>query len=181
MSTTAEPSSKRRGGVLPLLAIAGLIALLWTWDPVRGAVAVNTAWKYGLDLLLVLPAVMVLTALSRIWVPESTVETLLGQSSGWKGLGLSLLFGSILEGPLYVAFPVARALLDKGARVRNVVAFISIWACGKIPQIVLEARFLGLPFSALRVSLSIAAAVAIGWSVEKASGKGSTPVSERPA
>lgn len=171
MNATTESSSKRGGRPLPLLAIAGLIALLWLWDPARGSTAVGTMWKYGLDLLLVLPAVMILTALFKVWVPESTVQRLLGESSGWKGLGLSLLFGSILEGPLYVAFPMAGALLDKGARVRNVIAFISIWACGKIPQIVLEARFLGIAFSALRVTLSIAAAVAIGWGVEASTGR----------
>ncbi|GAI58956.1 unnamed protein product, partial [marine sediment metagenome] len=70
-------------------------------------------------------------------------------------------------GPLYVAFPVAAVLIKKGAKISNIIIFLSAWACIKIPQEMVELKFLGLKFMAARLILTIIFVVIMGLSIEK--------------
>ena len=84
-----------------------------------------------------------------------------------KGISLAILFGSLPAGPLYVAFPMASALIKKGACISNIIIFLSAWACIKIPQEMVELRFLGLRFMVARLILTIIFVVIMGVSIEK--------------
>jgi len=66
-----------------------------------------------------------------------------------------------------VAFPVAAVLIKKGAKISNIIIFLSAWACIKIPQEMVELKFLGLKFMALRLILTIIFVVIMGLSIEK--------------
>lgn len=115
----------------------------------------------------VLPAAMILMGLFAVWVSNDTVTKYLGQASGAKGIAFALLLGAMPSGPLYVAFPMAAALLKKGARVSNVVVLLSAWACISIPQELVELQFLGAKFMAARLVLTIAAVVSMGLVIER--------------
>jgi len=78
-----------------------------------------------------------------------------------------LLMGSLPTGPLYVAFPMASALLKKGAKVSNIIIFLSAWACIKIPQELVELQFLGAKFMASRLLLTVIFVIIMGLFVEK--------------
>jgi len=66
-----------------------------------------------------------------------------------------------------VAFPVAAVLIKKGAKISNIIIFLSAWACIKIPQEMVELKFLGLEFMVLRLILTIIFVVIMGLSIEK--------------
>ena len=119
------------------------------------------------EMLLILPAVMVLMGLFSVWVPKETVVKYLGKTAGIKGIFLAIIFGALPTGPLYIAFPMAGALVRKGARVSNVIIFLSAWACIKIPQEMVELQFLGLKFMASRLILTIIFVAIMGVSIER--------------
>ena len=66
-----------------------------------------------------------------------------------------MLLGALPTGPLYVAFPMGAMLIRKGARIANVMAFLSAWACIKIPQEMVELQFMGWQFTATRLLLTV--------------------------
>jgi len=66
-----------------------------------------------------------------------------------------------------VAFPIASALMKKGMRISNVIAFLSAWACIKIPQELIELQFLGLSFMSARLALTIVFVVFMSVMIEK--------------
>jgi uncharacterized membrane protein YraQ (UPF0718 family) len=70
-------------------------------------------------------------------------------------------------GPLYVAFPLAVALRKKGASIANIVAFLSAWACIKVPQELFELQFLGFQFMAARLLLTIVLVVLMALFTER--------------
>lgn len=82
---------------------------------------------------------------------------------------ISMLLGSVTIGPVYAAFPLAAMLLRKGARVSNIVAFLTVKAAAEVPLILMESKFMGTRFALTRLGLTFLAATAIGWIVEKAS------------
>ena len=137
-----------------LVAGIAVVAALLLVFPERRAVMKETALQYTVEMIQVLPAVPVLMGLFAVWVTAEQVERYLGKASGLRGAAIALLLGSMPTGPLYVAFPVARGLLSKGASTVNVMILLSAWACIKIPQALVELRFLGLEFMVVRIGLT---------------------------
>ncbi|MEA3558409.1 MAG: permease, partial [Candidatus Thermoplasmatota archaeon] len=116
---------------------------------------------------LILPAIMVILGLFAVWIPNKMIGKHLGHASGIKGVIISIILGTLPTGPLYIAFPMAAVLLAKGAKRSNIIIFLSAWACIKIPQEMVELRFLGLEFMLLRLALTVTFVVMMGISVEK--------------
>jgi uncharacterized membrane protein YraQ (UPF0718 family) len=149
----------------PLL-MAALFIILWFWLPDIAARSTDVAFNYLKEMVLVIPPVFVLMGLLEVWVPKEKITQLIGSGSGIKGILFSFLMGTLPTGPLYIAFPLAGSLLNKGARISNIVIFLGAWAAIKIPQLVAEMEFMGLPFTALRFVLTLTAVILIGQIME---------------
>ena len=100
-------------------------------------------------------------------VSKEIVIKHLGKASGIKGIFLAIILGALPTGPLYIAFPMASILLKKGARISNIVIFLSSWACIKMPQEMVELQFLGLRFMLLRLFLTIIFIIIMAIFIEK--------------
>ena len=107
-------------------------------------------------MAFILPAVLVIMGLFMVWVDRSLVVKHLGRGSGMRGMLICIALGTLPTGPLYVGFPMAAALLNKGARVSNVLAFLCSWAALSIPAELMELRFLGWDFMLARLVLTVA-------------------------
>ncbi len=129
--------------------------------------AITIAWGYFVQMMMILPAVMVMIGLFSVWVSDEMVIKYLGRTSGVKGIFLAILFGALPTGPLYVAFPMAAALLKKGASISSVIIFLSAWACIKLPQEMMELQFLGWKFMILRLVLTVVFVSVMGVSIER--------------
>jgi len=150
------------------LGTAIMIAIiLISLFPDKREVITASSWEFFIEMIWILPAVMVLMGLFAVWVSKETVIKYLGETSGIRGIFLAILFGALPTGPLYVAFPVATVLIKKGAKISNIIIFLSAWACIKIPQEIVEFQFLGLKFMAARLILTIIFVVIMGLSIEK--------------
>ena len=150
-----------------LLGITLSIAIiLLSIFPDRQDIVFTTSWEFFVEMIWILPAVMILMGLFMVWVSKDIVVKYMGRTSGIKGLFLALLFGALPTGPLYAAFPVAAALIKKGACISNVIVFLSAWACIKIPQEMVELQFLGLNFMASRLILTIVFVSLMGVAIE---------------
>ena len=119
------------------------------------------------EMLSVIPPIFVLLGLLDVWVDRATMIKYTGKGSGIKGLLISFLLGSAAAGPLYAAFPVAGVMLKKGTSLFNVLIFIGAWSTTKIPMLTFEAASLGLPFTLIRLALSIIGIVAIAVITQK--------------
>jgi uncharacterized membrane protein YraQ (UPF0718 family) len=161
MDTVVEPEERRpwyrRLGWdwALLLVIIPVTAALSVAFPDRGEKVVKVSREFFLEMLYVLPAVLVLMGLFAVWVSRDVVVKYLGEGSGIRGLLLSMVLGALPTGPMYVAFPMGAVLIKKRARVANVMAFFSAWACIKLPQEMVEFQFMGWRFAVVRLLLTI--------------------------
>ncbi|MFW5643700.1 MAG: permease [Alkalispirochaeta sp.] len=140
---------------IPVLVLGGLIAPLLVAVPGAREPFARTAADYTFEMVAILPAVMVLMGLMTVFVSNEFIGRVLGHTSGIWGMVVAFILGTLPTGPLYVAFPFARTLRDKGARTVNIVIFLSAWACIKLPQELVELRFLGWRFMVTRLVLSV--------------------------
>jgi len=155
----------RQYGLLIILSV--LTMALYPFLPDRASNISRISVQYLIEVLSILPPVCILLGLLDTWVPRKIVEKTLGKGSGVKGAGIAILAGTAAAGPLYVAFPIAVSLLNKGAGVFNVVIFLCSWSAIKIPMLMFESRFLGLSFAGLRVALTIPSAIATGFIMDR--------------
>ena len=148
-----------------LIAIADL--LLWLFWPSSAAPVLRNTWDYLLEMILILIPVAMLIGLLEVWVPKQLIGKYLGRESGWRGMALSGLFSTAMAGPLYIALPIAGMLLRKGASPLNVVIFLNVWAAIKIPQLLVETKFLGPAFMLARLALTVPSVILMGWLIQK--------------
>ncbi len=135
--------------------------------PDRQTSVIKSSLQIFMEMFWILPAVMILIGLFDVWIPKEMIEKLMGKTSGIKGIGLSFFLGALPTGPLYIAFPMAAALIKKGARVSNIIIFLSAWACIKIPQEMVELQFLGVKFMLIRLGLTIVFIIISGFFIER--------------
>ncbi|MGH4140298.1 permease [Clostridium sp.] len=124
--------------------------LLGILMPSKAIQSLNNSLYYVKEMLIIMPVILILTSLIEAWVPKKSIESALGEGSGFKGPIFSFLLGSFSAGPIYAAFPVCKMLLKKGASVTSIVIMLSTWAVIKIPMLANEAKFLGPKFMAIR-------------------------------
>ena len=170
-NNNGNPKMKRqgknkKGSIVVLTGIILLAAVLLIIYPANRTASIQASSNLFMEFILILPAVMVLMGLFSVWVSKETVVKYLGHASGIKGLGLALFVGMMPTGPLYVAFPMAAMLLKKGARVANIIIFLSAWACIKLPQELVELRFMGPKFMIIRLSFTIIMVIIMGLIIE---------------
>ena len=150
---------------MAIVIIAAVVMLLIFPD--KSGPVLNISKNYLIELAMVLPAVMIIIGLFSVWVSNETVVKYIGKSSGAKGIFFSIVLGMLRTGPIYIAFPMAVALLKKGAKISNIIIFISAWACIKLPQELMEIQFLGIEFTLLRLALTIIFVILMGLIIEK--------------
>ncbi|MBO8125820.1 MAG: permease [Firmicutes bacterium] len=103
----------------------------------------------------VLPCAFILIGLFETWVKSETVEKIMGDATGFKGYLSAILLAATTVGGVYVAFPVAYSLRQKGASLVNIFIYLGASAIVRIPMTTFEASFLGLKFTLIRLVVSL--------------------------
>ncbi len=165
-----DGENTKKGNLFLLPAVVLAAVLLLYFFPENREKTLKASYNFFIEIVLILPGVLVLTGLFSAWVKNETVVKYLGHASGFGGVALSFFLGMIPTGPLYVAFPIAGSLLKKGARTSNIIIFLSSWACIKLPQELVEMRFMGIKFMVLRLIFTILLVYLMGLFIEKAAG-----------
>ena len=155
---------------MPIL-IGLIFVALAIMTPNTAARSTLVTWDYFKEMALILPPVFLLMGLMEVWVPKNKIQKWLGSGSGLRGGLISLVLGTLPTGPLYIAFPMTATLLRKGASITNMVIFLGSWAALKIPQLMVEIKFLGIPFTGLRFGFTLAALVIMGLIMETILGR----------
>lgn len=112
-------------------------------------------YLFAKDMVLILPPAFVLIGLFDVWAKRETVEKHLGESADARGYIWSILLAATTVGGTFVAFPVANALYQKGARYSMIMTYVTSASLVMIPMSIMEAAILGPLFTALRILVSL--------------------------
>ena len=115
---------------------------------------------YG--MLKILPFAFILIGLFEVWVKKETVIKHLGDNSGIKGYFWVLILAGFTVGGLFTAFPLAESLRKKEASLKVIFAYLGFAGIVRIPMTIFEISFLGLPFTIIRLSVTIPLFLLIG-------------------
>lgn len=152
--------------ILYILAI-GLLLVSFVRDKKKTREALKKAWKSFENILPQLLFILVIIGILLAVLSPSTISKVIGQQSGWLGIVIASIIGSVTLIPGFVAFPLAAALLKSGAGFMQIAVFISTLMMVGIATISIEIKCFGKKAAILRNSLafvfSYVVAIVIGW------------------
>ncbi|PRR80464.1 permease [Clostridium vincentii] len=105
--------------------------------------------------------ILFLIGLLLTFIPPDTINDYMGKSNTFIATITSAFVGSITLIPAFVAFPLVGSLVNAGANIVPVVAFLTTLTMVGVVTFPLEKREFGTKFTVIRNSLSFVFAIII--------------------
>lgn len=132
-----------------------VIALAWATHTRTGRLrpALTRTWKQGRRLVPQLVLGVVAARLLVALVPPNAISGYVGEGSGLTGIVGASLLGVIMPAGPAMFFPIGKILLDNGADIPQVVAFVTAWLLFSAHRMVsFELPLMGGEFVARRIA-----------------------------
>ncbi len=152
MSTTAIVIDSLAGILLLFSLVANRQKTGWALR-----VALNAMKRIG-PLVL---GIIALIGLMVGFVPARWIASAIGPDRGALGVIIASLLGAVLFIPGLIAFPLARSVLDMGAGIMSIAAFVTTLMMVGFVFLPLEIKELGKRFTVIRNGLVFVAAIAV--------------------
>ncbi len=149
---------------LYIAAAAGL-AFSAAANPANTKKSLRKAWNSFCTVLPALAAKLQLVSIMLAHLPERVIAALIGEESGFFGQFLASLVGSATLIPAFVAFPMAKVLMEHGAGVAQMAVFVSTLMMVGVATAPLEASFFGWRATVLRNGMAYIYSFVVGYVV----------------
>lgn len=121
------------------------VLLLYSYykDKKKTKMALKKAWKAFENILPEFLVVILLVGVLLAVINPDVISKIIGSDSGWIGVVLAAVVGSVSLIPGFVAFPTAAMLLKNGAGYMQIGAFISTLMMVGIVTMPVEIKYFG--------------------------------------
>ncbi len=157
--------------ILSGVALALAIAAWHQGGPEAALQGLKTAAWELLKVTPLLLAAFLVAGLTQALISPQVVEHWLGSKSGWRGILLAGLAGALIPGGPYVYYPIAGALLQSGAGLGVLMAFISAKNFWSLSRLAFEFALLGPHLTVIRYLLTLVIPIAAGFLAEALFGR----------
>lgn len=140
--------------IILYMLVFGLLILSFLKDKKKTEMALKKAWKAFENILPQFLSILIIIGIMLAILTPETISKLIGRQSGWLGMLMAAIVGSITLIPGFVAFPLASALLKSGAGYMQIAVFISTLMMVGIVTIPLEIKYFGKKVTILRNSMA---------------------------
>lgn len=152
-------------------AAVGLLLISYAKDKEKTKKSLMKAWKSIEKMLPQLVGILLLVGVMMALVDPDTISTFIGSSSGWWGVLLAAIVGSVTLIPGFIAFPTAALLLQGGAGYMQVGAFVSSLMMVGVITLPLEIKFFGRKVAISRNALAFLYTFAVAFLLGKVMGE----------
>jgi uncharacterized membrane protein YraQ (UPF0718 family) len=155
---------------LSLYLITFLLLLISFYkDKKKTKQALKKAWKAFANILPEFLVVITLVGILIAIINPTVISQIIGSNSGWLGVVLASIVGSVTLIPGFIAFPTAALLLEGGAGYMQIGAFISTLMMVGVVTLPVEIKYFGKKITYMRNGLALVfsylVAFIIGWVV----------------
>lgn len=112
---------------------------------------VKTAVTMTIELMPLLIFAFIIAGLIQELLPHELIAKWIGGESGIRGILIGTIAGGISPGGPYVSLPIAAGLLNAGAGIGTMVAYITGWSLWAVARIPMEVGILGWKFTLIRI------------------------------
>lgn len=127
-----------------------LLVVSYYKDKKKTKMAMKKAWKAFENILPEFLGVIMLVGVLLAVLNPQVISKIIGNNSGWVGVIIAAIVGSITLIPGFVAFPTAAMLLQNGAGYMQIGAFLSTLMMVGIVTMPVEIKYFGKKLTILR-------------------------------
>ncbi|HEC92078.1 MAG TPA: permease [Candidatus Atribacteria bacterium] len=146
--------------IINVIAVVGLF-IAFAKDKDKTIKSLKIAGKSFIRMLPMVFVIIIIIGLLLGFVPPDQISRFVGEQSGITGILLVGAVGAVLHIPALLSFPLAASLLEDGASVSAVVAFITTLTMIGTITLPLEIKELGKKMAILRNGISFVIAIII--------------------
>ena len=151
------PKQKRYSNMLiPTIIMAVLAIVLFTISSLKGngqnIEGLKTGYKLLIQVIPLLIFAFIIAGLVQTMLPKDLLSKWVGTESGIRGIIIGTIAGGITPGGPFVSLPIVAGLLQSGASVGTMVAFLTSWSLWAVSRLPMEIGILGWKFTALRLA-----------------------------
>ncbi len=135
--------------ILYICAISGLL-ISFIKSKEKTKKALIKAWKSFENILPQFLSVIIVIGMMLSVLDAETITKIIGADSGVRGVLIAASIGAVTLIPGFVAFPLAAALLETGAGVSQIAAFVSTLMMVGVLTIPMEVKTFGKKVTIVR-------------------------------
>ncbi len=137
------------------------LALFWR-NPAMALHSAQSAWLMFTKAFPWMAVSMLIAGLLERSIDRHLLYRFFGAHSGFRGVLLATLLGSLGTGSRWGVYPLAAAMLAAQASLPSVMAFTTSWMLISIPRSASEFPFFGIRLTFARMALSYAVSILAG-------------------
>ena len=112
----------------------------------------RSALNMTVQILPLLIFAFIVAGMVQVLVPQELLSKWVGVESGMRGILIGTVAGALAPGGPYVSLPVAAGLLQAGAGVATMVAFLTGWSLWAVSRLPMEVGIMGWEFTLIRIA-----------------------------
>jgi len=110
--------------------------------------------KIGASMLVqILPLLLfafIIGGMVQILIPRELLASWVGEESGIRGILIGTVAGGLTPGGPFVSLPIIAGLLQAGASIGTMVAYLTGWSLWAVARLPMEVGIVGWKFTAIR-------------------------------
>ena len=143
-----------------------LLSISFFKDKKKTILSLRKAWKMFINVLPQFIAILLFVGLLLAIITPEIIQRIIGTESGFLGMLISSLLGTITFVPVIIVFPIAAELMNNGAGIMQIAVFISTLTMVGLVTLPMETKYFGKKVAILRnlfaYLLSFATAFIVG-------------------
>jgi len=146
--------------IINFIAVTGLL-ISFVKDRKKTVQSIKMAGKSFIKIIPMMLVIVIFIGLLLGFVSPSQLSKFIGEQSGIGGILFVGVIGAVMHIPALISFPLAASLLENGASISAVAAFITTLTMIGISTLPLEIKELGKKMTLLRNGMSFVIAIMI--------------------
>ena len=142
--------------LIPTAIMGALATALFLFSYFRGegqhVVGMRSALSMTVEILPLLVFAFIIAGMVQVLLPQEIVSRWVGMESGMRGIVIGTIAGGVTPGGPYVSLPIVAGLLQSGASIGTMVAFVTGWSLWAFSRLPLELGVLGWKFTLIRLA-----------------------------
>jgi uncharacterized membrane protein YraQ (UPF0718 family) len=111
------------------------------------------------DLLMEITPLLIfsfiIAGMIQVLIPQELISKWVGAESGFRGILIGTIFGSLTPSGPFVSMPIAAGFLRAGASIGTVVAFMTAWSLLGVSRLPIEFGIMGWQFTLIRIASGV--------------------------
>ena len=135
-------------------------------DRKKTRLALKKVWKAFGNILAEFLGIIIVVGIVLAFLNPEVVSKIIGKQSGWPGVLVSAMFGAITLIPGFVAFPMAAMVLQNGAGLMQIGAFVSTLMMVGVVTFPVEIKYFGKKLALWRNGLAFLFSFLVAFIIE---------------